>query len=256
MPGSLRGLRFDAEWRITLFTVLMVPLMIGLGFWQLQRAAEKVALASAFDARQQLGPARIAELREQPADSLAYAPAALSGKFLPDAYFLLDNQIRSGQFGYEVLGILQLEGNDGVVVVNRGWIAGDASRQSLPEVPPVDGSVNITGHVYIAPGEPFLLAEQQFETGWPKRIQAVEMKKIEAAIAPMHAGDVFPFPVRIDAGESGALSVNWQVVNMSPQKHQAYAVQWFAMAAVLFGFYVMRSSNMWQLLTGSGRAGE
>jgi surfeit locus 1 family protein len=72
----------------------------------------------------------------------------------------------------------------------------------------------------------------------------------------LQAGDVFPFPVRIDAGESGALSVDWQVVNMSPQKHQGYAVQWFAMAAVLFGFYIVRCSNIWQLLTGSGRAGK
>ena len=36
-----------------------------------------------------------------------------------------------------------------------------------------------------------------------------------------------------------------------PRKHQGYAVQWFAMAAVLLIFYLLRSSNLWQLLTGS-----
>ena len=50
--------------------------------------------------------------------------------------------------------------------------------------------------------------------------------------------------------------VDWQVVNVSPQKHQGYAVQWFAMAAVLFIFYLLRSSNLWQLLTGAGRTGK
>ena len=30
-------------------------------------------------------------------------------------------------------------------------------------------------------------------------------------------GGVFPYPVRIDAGEPGALSVDWQVVNVSPE---------------------------------------
>lgn len=250
------GLRFDAEWRITVLTVVMVPLMIGLGFWQLQRAAEKAALATSFEARQQQVPAGIAQMRNQPVESMAYAPVALSGRFLPEMYFLLDNQMRGGQFGYEVLGVLQLDGENGIVVVNRGWIAGDASRQTLPAVPAVDGPVTITGHVYVTPGAPFLLAEQQFESGWPKRIQAVEMDKLEAAITSSHAGDVFPFPVRIDAGESGALAVDWQIVNMSPQKHQAYAVQWFAMAAVLFGYYIFRCSNFWQLLTGSGRAGK
>jgi cytochrome oxidase assembly protein ShyY1 len=250
------GLRFDAEWRITLFTVVLVPLMIGLGFWQLQRAAEKSSLAASFEARQQKEPARIEVLRGQPASSLAYAPVQLSGHFLPEAYFLLDNQVRGGQFGYEVLGVLQLDGDGGTVVVNRGWIAGDASRQSLPSAPVVEAPVTVTGHVYVAPGKPFLLAEQQFDAGWPKRIQAVEMDKLAAAIAPLQRGDTFPYMVRIDAGEIGALSVDWQVVNMSPQKHQAYAAQWFAMAAVLFGFYILRSSNVWQLLTGSERAGK
>lgn len=245
------GLRFDAEWRITLLTVVMVPLMIGLGFWQLQRAADKAALATAFEARQQQGPARIDALRGASAESLAYIPVQLRGEFQRDAYFLLDNQVRGGQFGYEVLAVLALEHDDGAVLVNRGWIAGDASRQSLPAVPEVDGPVEITGHVYVAPGAPFLLAEQQIEERWPKRIQAVEMEKLATAIAQVHPGEVFPFPVRIDAGQPGALAADWQIVNMSPQKHQAYAVQWFAMAAVLFVYYIFRCSNVWQLLTGS-----
>lgn len=256
MSDARSGLRFDAEWRITLLTVVMVPLMIGLGFWQLQRAEEKTALAASFEARQQQRPALIAALRDLAPESLAYTPVEMRGSFLPGAYFLLDNQVRGGQFGYEVLGVLQLEGDDSAVLVNRGWVAGDASRQSLPVVPDVDGPVQITGHVYVAPGEPFLLADQQLDAGWPKRIQAVEMDKLQAEIARVYNGAVFPFPVRIDAGERGALSADWQIVNMSPQKHQAYAVQWFAMAAVLFGYYMFRCSNVWQLLKRSGKTGK
>jgi len=45
-------------------------------------------------------------------------------------------------------------------------------------------------------------------------------------------------------------------VNMSPQMHQGYAVQWFAMAAVLLVFYLLRSSNVWQLVTGTNRVGK
>ena len=37
MSGEKTGLHFDLEWRITLFTVVMVPLMFSLGLWQLQR---------------------------------------------------------------------------------------------------------------------------------------------------------------------------------------------------------------------------
>src|SRR5690606_4676600 len=166
-------LQFDFEWRITLFTALMVPLMVGLGVWQLHRAGEKAALATAFEMRQQQSPVSLSTLWDKSGELLAYVPVRLRGRFLPDAYFLLDNQMHDGQVGYEVLGVMQLSGSGdgGSVLVNRGWVAGGTDRQSLPAVPAVDGPVEITGHVYVAPGTPFLLAEQQFDSDWPKRIQ-------------------------------------------------------------------------------------
>ena len=251
MAQAKTGFQFDPEWRITLFTAVMLTLMVGLGLWQLQRAEEKAALAAAFAQRQVQRPALLSELWDKPAAVLAYAPVQLTGTFLQGEYFLLDNRISGGRFGYEVLGILQLGDGSGTVLVNRGWIAGDPGRRELPDVPPVSGQVKVTGHVYVAPGAPYLLAEQQLQAGWPKRIQAVEMDKLQPPIMTTAPGTVFPYPVRIDADGPGALLVDWKVVNVSPQKHQGYAVQWFTMAAVLFIFYVLRCSNLWYLLSGS-----
>lgn len=180
-------------------------------------------------------------------------PVTLTGTFLAQEYFLLDNRIQGGRFGYEVLALARLDDSDRLVLVNRGWIAGDPARLALPAVPPVAGRVSLEGHVYVAPGEPYLLAEQKLEAGWPKRIQAVQMDKIVPAITMDTGGPVFRYPVRINADEGAALAVDWQVVNVSPQKHQGYAVQWFAMAAVLFVFYVLRCSNVWSWLTASWR---
>jgi len=256
MNGVKARLKFDFEWRITLFTVVMVPLMVSLGVWQLQRAQEKATLAAVFEARQQQAPAPLSALWYNTAESLAYKPVRLLGSFLPDKYFLLDNQVQHGQVGYDVLAILQLADASGSVLVNRGWIAGDPARRTLPVVPMVAGPVAITGHVYVAPGAPFLLAEQQLDNAWPKLIQAVEMAKLGPVVTALQGSKVFPFPIHIHGGEQGALAVNWQVVNMSPQKHQGYAVQWFALAAVLLVFYLLRSSNLQQLITGTGRAGK
>ena len=41
-----------------------------------------------------------------------------------------------------------------------------------------------------------------------------------------------------------ALRTNRVLVNVSPQKHQGYAVQWFAMAAVLGVIFIIRNSNI------------
>jgi len=173
----------------------------------------------------------------------------LSGEFIQDHYFLLDNRIVQGKFGYEVLAVMELADSDRAVLVNRGWVAGDASRQQLPEIGNIRGQQTLLGHVYVPPGDPFLLADLALEPGWPKRIQAIEMNKLQAAFAAVSSATLFPYTVRIAPNSSAALSTNWQVINTSPAKHTAYAVQWFAMAAALLILLVLRSSNLWQLLT-------
>lgn len=247
MPGP-GGLRFYLEWRITLFTLVLVPLMTGLGFWQLQRAAEKETLAASWEQRQQQPPASLDQLWDATGNVLAYLPVKVSGVFLQDKYFLLDNRIFGGRFGYEVLGIMRLDGGRQMALVNRGWVAGDASRVSLPAVPQVSGPLELTGHIYVAPGKPYLLAEQRLGDGWPKILQAVEMDKITPSLAALGDGPVFPYSIRIAPGQPAALAVDWQIINISPQKHRAYAAQWFTMALVLTVFYLLRNSNLWQLI--------
>lgn len=253
MFGLSKGLRFDLEWRTTLFTVLLVPVMTGLGFWQLQRAEDKAVLAAAWEQRQSEPPVALEQLWDEPVESLSYRPVTVSGTFSQDRYFLLDNRIHEGRFGYEVLDVVQLADGDRSVLVNRGWIAGDGARLELPVVPLVSGRVELSGHLYVAPGAPYMLAEQQLEEGWPKVLQALEMQKVLTALGETANGQMFPYSVRIAAGQPGALTVDWQVVNVSPEKHQAYAAQWFTMAAVLLLFYLLRSSNLWQWIKRSGR---
>jgi surfeit locus 1 family protein len=252
MPEVGRRFRFNPEWRISLFVLVMVPLMAGLGFWQLARAQEKAALAAAFEARQLQSPSSLADLVDRSPAALSYLPVTVTGTFQPGEYFLLDNRIQGGKFGYEVLAVLEIASSAERVLINRGWLPGDAARLQWPDVPELAGSITLQGHVYVAPGRPYLLADTPLESGWPKRIQAVEVDKLSRVFTDQGM-TLFPYPIRIDQGQPGSLSVDWQVINVSPQKHQGYAVQWFAMAAVLFIFYVLRSSNLWQLLTGSNR---
>lgn len=250
MSGTRPGFRFKPEWRITLFTALMLPALCGLGLWQLQRADEKALLALAFERQQRMPPAPLSQLQESTPQQLAYRPAKLVGEFAANAYFLLDNRTRNGRIGYEVLHVFRM-GEADAALVNRGWIAADASRQSLPVIPPVPGVVEITGHVYVAPGKPYLLAPQVLTDGWPKRIQAIEMALLAPAVEQALGVRSFPYPVRLDANQPGALDIAWQFINVSPAKHTGYAVQWFSMAAVLALIYLFQASNLWQVVRGN-----
>ena len=244
---SRQALQFDFEWRITLFTLLLFPLLLMLGFWQLDRSEEKREIAATFEQRQQQAPQDVAELDPGSPEALAYLPVAARGEFIAGKDFLLDNRIQNRRFGYEVLSPLRLAGSQRVVLVNRGWVAGDPARLTLPEIPAVPGELSLRGQLYVPLGEAYLLAEQALEAGWPKRLQAVDMALVASALGQ----EPFPFELRLAAGQPGAMSVNWQVINVSPEKHTGYAVQWFSMAAVLLLIFLLRSSNLWDWLRGA-----
>jgi surfeit locus 1 family protein len=249
----LTGIHLDLDWRTSIVSVLLLPMLVGLGLWQLQRADEKAVINTQWELRRSQSPVPLQSLDSANAQLLQYLPVQLSGHFLSAKYFLLDNRIHRGQFGNEVLAVFKLRDSGEAVLVNRGWIAADPSRRQEPTIPEVDGPVLITGHVYVSPGEPYLLADTALESGWPKRIQAIEMDKFEAVVKQNMGVALFPHAVRIDSDSAAALTVDWQVVNVSPEKHTGYAVQWFTMAAALFILFILRSTNLWQVLTGGSR---
>jgi len=242
------GLRFYLEWRLTLCTVLLVPAMIALGFWQLQRAEEKAALGAMYSARDHQAPVPLDVLvGALTAEDNAFRRVALVGTYQPEYTLLLDNRIRGGRWGYEV--VMPVAVGDRLVLVNRGWIAGDPARRFLPEVPAPSGLQPLTGRIYVPPGEPYRLGEDRLGERWPGVVQNLDP---EAVAASLNA-DVFPFELRLDPDSPGALLAEWAVVNQSPERHQGYAVQWFVMAAVLSLFFAYRSSNIGALLRGNQR---
>lgn len=245
----MRGFKLDLEWRITLFTLLLAPALIALGFWQLERADEKRELETRWAQRQSEAPVALDALRSVSPESLAYRRVALQGEFLSEHYLLLDNRMYRGRFGNEVIGLFALADSNQVVLVNRGWVPSDPARLSLPDVPEPGATGTLTGHLYVSPGTPYLLGEQLFQPPWPVLIQAVEIEALRPLVASVTEAELYPWLVRIDSQQAAALTADWPVVNASPEKHQGYAVQWFTMAAVLLLFFLLRSSNLSQLLT-------
>jgi surfeit locus 1 family protein len=230
--------------RVTILAVLLLPVLLALGNWQLQRAEEKRAIQTTFLARQQQAPVSIDEI--DPDVDLAFMPIKLTGQFDRQQYILLDNRVLDSQIGYEVLMPFRTEGGRWVLV-NRGWIEGAADRRSLPQVPVPEGLVTTTGSVYVPAGDPFLLAEQDFsDASWPLVAQAVEMNKFAEALDR----DIFPYVVRLDENTPGALQINWEPINVQPEKHVGYAVQWFAMATGLVIWFVFANTNLAQILEG------
>ena len=233
----LRRYRFD--WKLSLLTALLLPLMVSLGFWQLRREAEKLALQDTYSSRQHETPVALRTL--DLAQDQQYRQVTVEGQFDESHVFLLDNRVYQGQVGYEV--IEPLVSNDGaVVLINRGWLAQGLSRENLPTVEPVPGSVTITGSVYQPVGETLVLGSDVETSGWPKVIQTLEPARL-AELAGYSTEMVFPFSVRVAEGAPGALVRYWPVISTKPEMHRGYAVQWFLMSTALIMLYLFYSTK-------------
>jgi cytochrome oxidase assembly protein ShyY1 len=238
---SSKKLKFTPNWPASVLAILLLPLLVSLGFWQLDRADEKRQLQKLFAQRQVNGPLPIGQLFNK--DDLRYQPVILRGEFINDKPLLLDNRIYKGQFGYEVIMPFQLESQNTIVLVNRGWLAGDKSRRTLPDIERLTGVVNLTAQVYVPQGEMLRLAVEENQ-GWPRVVQSVSIQDL----APEFEQAMFPYSVRLQEGSMASYSANWVVVNLQPSKHTGYAVQWFAMSITLLLIGVLANCNLWSII--------
>jgi cytochrome oxidase assembly protein ShyY1 len=230
------------EWRTALFALSLIPLFVALGFWQLDRADEKRSINARWDRQVRQAPEPLETLPE-PSPALAFRPVLVSGRPIPGRDFLLDNRINQGRYGVEVISPLAMASGQ-IVLINRGWLAADPTRQSLPTVPPLPGGVELEGHVYVPPGKSYVLGEVAADSAWPRMVQAAPVP----ALAEMLGERVYPYMVRLAPGSDGALLADWPLVNAQPEKHTAYAFQWFAMATALFLLFMWRCSNVGEII--------
>ena len=245
---------FSLEWRITLFTLLLVPALLWLGFWQLDRADEKRQLSEQFDRRIALPPLSLSDAlvsADDRLDHLRDRRIRFQGTTSSEDYLLLDNRLHRGQFGYEV--ITYVDTGAYRVPVNVGWLAGDPARRSFPDVALPSDPIMWTGRVYAPQERAYTLEDQRIPETLPAVIQSYEAPEYAETLSALFDKPVPDFMVRIDPSHPAALVADWPVVNQSPQKHRGYAVQWFAMAGVLVCAFVLRSSNIGLLLLGRRR---
>jgi hypothetical protein len=133
---------------------------------------------------------------------------------------LIDNRISHGVAGYHVVMPLELGSNSGggsrYVLVNRGWIAGNADRSRLPEVRTPEATVEITG-LAVTPSRRFLELSDRVAEGrvWQNLTLDRYRKAVPIALQPV----VIQQETALDDG----LVREWDPPNLGVDKHYGYA---------------------------------
>ena len=235
---SKQKFKWQPNGKLLLLVLCLFPLLMFLGFWQLERAVEKQGIVDEFTVNRQAPPAGIEALDGD--DNLQYRTALLVGELDADRRVILDNRVKFGRPGYEILEVLSIEGFEPKILVNRGWVPAALDRDVLPDVPSVLGQVELRGAMYRTLGGYRLDDGIGVITQWPARVGWISSDRA----AVLFAEAFYPYQLRLEAASPGALTTGWVTVAVQPAKHTGYAVQWFAMAAVLLLMTVIANSNL------------
>lgn len=219
----------------TIVTLLILPVLLNLGFWQLDRAEEKRELIELFKKQNDSGPLSITETTKINVN-LNYRNSEIEGAYDLSKMIFIDNKIYQGKTGVYVLTPFKLKDSEVSILVNRGWVPMLADRSKLPEIKTVNHPLKLSGKIKILTETPFTIGEQfQSNQGWPALMQWINLAEIENKSGLK----LLPYIFLLDEKEQSGFVRNWKPVVMLPEKSTSYAVQWFSLALALFVIYIV-----------------
>src|SRR3990167_7578583 len=109
--GMSPSRRFRPGLIASVAVAVLLPLFLYLGYWQLQRAEEKLSMQAEYDTRAN-GPAVQVEPRVQRPDELQFYRVVAKGHYDTDYQILIDNRVHQGRVGYHVITPLKLQDSE------------------------------------------------------------------------------------------------------------------------------------------------
>jgi surfeit locus 1 family protein len=215
-------------WLPVVAALFFTLLTLALGHWQWQRAEYKAGLQARFDLASAEAPLRL-ELRPIDAGALYFHRLRLHGRYDAAHQIYIDNRILAGRPGYHVITPLRF-GQDGLLLVNRGWLAGGDRRLS-PHAAVPSGEVWVEGIALPARQRYFELSAQTVNGAVWQNLDLERYRSLVGVALP----DLLLLQV---SASSDGLVRDWPRPDLGVERHRSYALQWFALSATLVGLTV------------------
>ena len=214
-------------------TVVLLYTMMYLGMWQLNKGEIRYQLQNTIESRKDLAPV---EMHLLPADAQErrYLPVTLRGRFVNDKQFLHDNRVMNGMAGFHVYTPFVTDANT-VLLINRGWLPQQRTRDVLPDVSVDESMITITGLVDNVPAKGFVLADQVYGVQWPMILQYLETPELSKLVGT----ELQPMIVWLAPDTGYGYQHEYPSLNLDSAKNTGYAFQWFAMSTALLIIFLV-----------------
>jgi len=233
---GIGDLVFRFRWVPTLLLALPIPLFVALGLWQLDRAEQKRALATALAERAAQPTYRI-EGMVADGEGLRYRRIEAMGAFDADRQFLVEGRREGGKTGFHVITPLRMADSGPLLLVNRGWIPADPRGEPTP-APVPQGTLTLIGEAEV-PSPPALALHggEGAAKGWGARWPYLTLELFAATVDD----PVQPLVMLLDPESPAGFVRHWTRPVPNVWMHQGYAAQWFAFALIALVLYVRLS---------------
>jgi surfeit locus 1 family protein len=220
-------MKAPSAWLAAICVVLLTAIFSAAGFWQVARAHYKdrmqVEIAAAAHA-----PALHAGADMLDATAAHLRRVEAQGEWLVEKTILLDNKVRNGVVGYEVVTPLRLDGGARYLLVDRGWIAAPKLRRDLPQSATPAGKVAVEGVARI-PNPRFIelggdvVSGQIWQNLTIERYRDWSQLPLQPVLLYQQGG-----------AEDGLLRVEAapEASGLSADRHRGYALMWFSLAGM------------------------
>lgn len=232
-------------WRPVLALLLLALtalICVSLGRWQLDRAAQRIAIAQAIQQGRQAPPLALTAAADASALQ-EWRPASATGTWLPDYTVLLDNRNLDGRPGVWVATPMRLQHSpDTALLVLRGWLPRQIGA-TPPATPPkpAAGIHTLTGQLRTHVPRLFELWQRSgrntsaLPATWPAATPPVVQNLDLDDYA--HATGLKLLPVVLEQTQAvpsdpDSLVRTWETPSLDADKNKGYALQWFGFATI------------------------
>lgn len=215
----------------TILALIGLLIFSTLGTWQVFRAIEKEGLQLEMDNKKK---ASVFYFNKYPEDiaSKTFLNAEVEGHYDTSNEILIDNMVHNGSAGYHVLTPFILQGDNSVILVNRGWVPVGKDRNILPDLDSPSGMIKIHGIISQPRSKPpIILAE-------PDSKSKVWLYFDESVFEKMSGSKVMPVVILLSKEDEYGYVRVWPKYEAKVGMHIGYAIQWYVFALIVIATYL------------------